>query len=247
MTCLLRFTGGSLGLLDANWVSPEKQREVVLLGSAGSLRADYITQDVWFVESSSPGAAPGWEELAFIRGEGEGTATRFGLHKVEPIRAELDAFLDCIVDDTPEPVERPRRRPRARRRARDPRVAAFRALRAAARDAASRRRRDRSRVCRDPLRHPRLQRGSERRPPDGAAAAGRAQPRRARDPRGRRLDGRYGRPRARGRGRPAPRRRARTAATADSASPSTRACAPRSARPTTTTRSSRWRPTRPPT
>ena len=104
VTCLLRFTGGALGLLDANWVSPEKQREVVLLGSAGSLRADYITQDVWFVESSSPGSAPGWEELAFIRGDGEGTATRFGLHKVEPIRAELDAFIECIVGDTPEPV-----------------------------------------------------------------------------------------------------------------------------------------------
>jgi UDP-N-acetylglucosamine 3-dehydrogenase len=104
VTCLLRFTGGALGLLDANWVSPEKQREVVLLGAAGSLRADYITQDVWFVESSATGSAPGWEELAFIRGDGEGAATRFGLHKVEPIRAELDAFADCILTDSPEPV-----------------------------------------------------------------------------------------------------------------------------------------------
>jgi predicted dehydrogenase len=104
VTCLLRFTGGSLGLLDANWVSPEKQREVVLLGATGSLRANYITQDVWFVESSSPGSAPGWDELAFIRGDGEGAATRFGLHKVEPIRAELDAFLECIVADEPEPI-----------------------------------------------------------------------------------------------------------------------------------------------
>jgi UDP-N-acetylglucosamine 3-dehydrogenase len=104
VTCLLRFTGGALGMLDANWLNPEKRREVALLGAAGSLRADYITQDVWFVESSSPASAPGWEELAFIRGEGEGAATRFGLHKVEPIRAELDAFVDCIVNDTPEPV-----------------------------------------------------------------------------------------------------------------------------------------------
>jgi predicted dehydrogenase len=103
VTCLLRFADGALGLLDANWVNPEKQREVVLLGSAGSLRANYITQDVWFVESSS-GKTPGWEELAFIRGEGEGAATRFGLHKVEPIRAELDAFVDCIVNDTAEPI-----------------------------------------------------------------------------------------------------------------------------------------------
>jgi UDP-N-acetylglucosamine 3-dehydrogenase len=104
VTCMLRFGDGALGLLDASWVSPEKQREVVILGSAGSLRANYITQDVWFTESSAQGSTPAWEELAFIRGEGQGAATRFGLHKVEPLRAELDAFIDCITHDSPEPV-----------------------------------------------------------------------------------------------------------------------------------------------
>lgn len=104
VTCLLHFSGGALGLLDVSWVSPEKQREIVLLGAAGSLRANYITQDVWFMESSARSSAPRWDELAFIRGDGDGAATRFGLHKVEPIRAELDAFAECIINDTAEPM-----------------------------------------------------------------------------------------------------------------------------------------------
>jgi len=39
-----------------------------------------------------------------VRGDAEGAAVRFALRKVEPLRAELEAFADCILDDTPEPV-----------------------------------------------------------------------------------------------------------------------------------------------
>ena len=39
-----------------------------------------------------------------MRGDAEGAAMRFALRKVEPLRAELEAFADCIIDDTPEPV-----------------------------------------------------------------------------------------------------------------------------------------------
>jgi UDP-N-acetylglucosamine 3-dehydrogenase len=101
ITCMLQFSGGTLGLLDVNWLTPEKRRELVLLGEAGMVRADYITQDVWFIES---GAKSGWSELAIVRGDAEGAAVRFALRKVEPIRAELEAFARCILDDTPEPV-----------------------------------------------------------------------------------------------------------------------------------------------
>ena len=105
ITCLLRFVGGAFGLLDANWLSPEKQRELVLLGEAGMIRASYLTQDVWFLESSEVPAPHSWGELALIRGDAEGSAVRFALRKVEPLRAELEAFVDCIVDDTREPVD----------------------------------------------------------------------------------------------------------------------------------------------
>jgi predicted dehydrogenase len=29
---------------------------------------------------------------------------RFPLQRVEPLKAELDAFTDCVLDDLPEPV-----------------------------------------------------------------------------------------------------------------------------------------------
>lgn len=105
LTCLVRFNGHAsevLGLLDVNWLTPEKKREVALIGENGLLRASYITQDVWFVES--PQAPLKWEGLSMLRGEGEGTAVRFSLAKAEPLAAELEAFCRCVLDDTPEPV-----------------------------------------------------------------------------------------------------------------------------------------------
>jgi predicted dehydrogenase len=105
LTCLVRFQGEAgdiLGLLDANWLTPEKKREVALIGANGLLRASYLTQDVWFIES--PVAPLKWEGLSMLRGDGEGAAVRFSLAKAEPLRAELEAFCRCVLDDTPEPV-----------------------------------------------------------------------------------------------------------------------------------------------
>jgi predicted dehydrogenase len=107
LTCLARFGGegeeaATLGLLDVNWLTPEKKREIMLIGENGLLRASYITQDVWFVESAT--APLQWDGLSMLRGDGEGAAVRFSLAKAEPLQAELEAFCRCVLDDTPEPV-----------------------------------------------------------------------------------------------------------------------------------------------
>jgi predicted dehydrogenase len=103
ISCLLRFgDDGPQGLLDVNWLTPEKRREMVVIGEGGMLSASYLTQDVWFTEST--GAPMGWSELARIRGDAEGAALRFALPRVEPLAAELEAFARCVLDDTPEPV-----------------------------------------------------------------------------------------------------------------------------------------------
>jgi UDP-N-acetylglucosamine 3-dehydrogenase len=103
ITCLLRFgDDGPFGLLDVNWLTPEKRREISVIGEGGMLSASYITQDVWLTETAD--TPTGWEELARVRGDAEGAVLRFGLRKVEPLRAELEAFAACVIDDTPEPV-----------------------------------------------------------------------------------------------------------------------------------------------
>ncbi len=103
IACLLRFgDDGPFGLLDVNWLTPEKRRELSVIGEGGMLTASYITQEVWFTEAAGPSTS--WDELARVRGDAEGAVVRFALRKVEPLRAELEAFAACILDDTPEPV-----------------------------------------------------------------------------------------------------------------------------------------------
>jgi predicted dehydrogenase len=103
LTCLLRFgDDGPHGLLDVNWLTPEKRRELTVLGETGMLNASFLTQDVWLTESAA--APTDWNELARIRGDADGAALRFALRRVEPLRAELEAFAACVRDDTPEPV-----------------------------------------------------------------------------------------------------------------------------------------------
>jgi UDP-N-acetylglucosamine 3-dehydrogenase len=103
IACLLRFgDDGPFGLLDVNWLTPEKRREISVIGEDGMLTASYLTQDVWFTES--PTNKTTWDELARIRGDAEGAALRFALRRVEPLKAELEAFAACVRDDTAEPI-----------------------------------------------------------------------------------------------------------------------------------------------
>jgi UDP-N-acetylglucosamine 3-dehydrogenase len=103
ISCLLRFgEDGPVGLLEVNWLTPQKRRELTVIGERGMLGTSYLTQDLWFTESA--GAPTDWGELARVRGNTEGTAVRFSLRRVEPLRAELEAFARCVLDDTPEPV-----------------------------------------------------------------------------------------------------------------------------------------------
>jgi predicted dehydrogenase len=103
ISCLLRFgDGGPFGLLDVNWLTPEKRRELTVIGEKGMLSASYITQDVWFTESAQ--TPTGWDELARVRGDAEGAVVRFALRKTEPLKAELEAFAECIIEDRVEPV-----------------------------------------------------------------------------------------------------------------------------------------------
>lgn len=98
----LRFDGGATGLLETNWITPTKVREITVTGERGMLRVDYLTQDLYLYEY--PTRENEWEALAGMRGSGEGNMIRFALERREPLRVEWESFLAAVRDGTPPPV-----------------------------------------------------------------------------------------------------------------------------------------------
>ena len=48
---LLRFTNGAVGMLDVNWLTPTKVRELTATGERGMYLVNYLTQDLYFYEN----------------------------------------------------------------------------------------------------------------------------------------------------------------------------------------------------
>lgn len=95
----LRFDGGTTGLLETNWLTPAKVRQLTVTGEAGTFVLDYLTQELSFHEH--PTSSTDWSVLANMRGAGEGNMTRYALQRREPIRVEWEAFLGAMNGGPP--------------------------------------------------------------------------------------------------------------------------------------------------
>lgn len=86
----LRFDNEVTGVLDVNWLSPMKVRDLQIIGERGLLRLDYVTQEVRRYREDpgggfgSPGADAGPGELVPVE-------------KREPLRVELESFLGSVA------------------------------------------------------------------------------------------------------------------------------------------------------
>jgi UDP-N-acetylglucosamine 3-dehydrogenase len=99
VTGLLRFEDGSVGVLQINWLTPSKIRELAVTGERGMFRADYLTQDLFFHENAEA-ADNNWQQITMLRGVSEGSVVQYAIQKREPLRAELEAFLRAVAGDT---------------------------------------------------------------------------------------------------------------------------------------------------
>lgn len=98
---LLRFADGTIGVLDANWLTPTKIRELSATGEAGMFLVNYLTQELYFYENSP--ADGKWESLAILSGVGEGRVIRLRVQRREPLQVELESFAKSVLNDT-EPI-----------------------------------------------------------------------------------------------------------------------------------------------
>jgi predicted dehydrogenase len=99
---LLHFPSGATGMLDVNWLTPAKRRQLVVVGEEGMFELDYLSQRLTFTRTDieSP------QQL--IRGYAPtfaGEVAELPVSSGEPLAAEIDAFIQVVRDGSRPPID----------------------------------------------------------------------------------------------------------------------------------------------
>jgi len=92
VTAIMRFGGGSLVLLDINYLSPTKVRMLKIYGKKGMFKVNYLTQELYFYENNSF-YSDDWKSVT------EGDVRKINIHKAEPLVLEINHFISCIIEN----------------------------------------------------------------------------------------------------------------------------------------------------
>ncbi len=103
LNALLRFESGVLGVLQVNWLTPTKIRELSVLGERGMFVCNYLTQDLVYFKNAEFSSEPNADYRATAVTEGE--AVRFPIAQGEPLRLELQAFVQAVRGERPLEVD----------------------------------------------------------------------------------------------------------------------------------------------
>ena len=101
VNAVLKFEDGVIGVLDVNWLTPTKVRQLNVLGERGMFQLNYLTPELLYFENTE---VPANGNGAFT-GVSEGNMTRFQIRQTEPLRAELLSVLRSISQRTPPEVD----------------------------------------------------------------------------------------------------------------------------------------------
>jgi len=93
VTALMRYGNEIKAVLNINYLSPTKIRELQVFGKKGMFRVNYLNQDLYFYENGSF-ASDQWV------GVSEGDMKKINLTKREPLQVEIESFISCILENT---------------------------------------------------------------------------------------------------------------------------------------------------
>src|SRR5262249_15466108 len=92
---LLRFANGAIGILDVNWITPTKIRDISVTGERGMFAVNYLSQELYFY--SNAGAGESEAHASWLAGHdftvNEGDMVRLHTPRREPLLSELESFL----------------------------------------------------------------------------------------------------------------------------------------------------------
>jgi predicted dehydrogenase len=78
-----------------NWLSPLKERSLVVTGERGAFVVDTLNSDLTFYENGSHNVSQ--EPYLHFKGLKQGNVTTFAFDKPEPLRAEHENFRDRLL------------------------------------------------------------------------------------------------------------------------------------------------------
>lgn len=93
----IKFENGILGVVNANWLTPKKVREITVTGEKGMFVANYLKQELYFYENEFVRRNSDYDSnfMSVI----EGNMTKIKIEKKEPLQNELAAFIKSIVNN----------------------------------------------------------------------------------------------------------------------------------------------------
>jgi len=96
VSCAMRFASGTVGVIDINWLTPTKIRELSVIGERGMFVVNYLTQDLTLYENVSTVVSP---DVFAVMGVVEGRMIRFPVQRFEPLKAEIQSFVAAVRED----------------------------------------------------------------------------------------------------------------------------------------------------
>ena len=97
VTALISYHNNALAVLNINYLSPTKTRQLKVFGKRGMFEVNYLTQDLYFYENKAF-SSDDWKSVS------EGDMTLINFPKKEPLQTEIEEFIQCITQNSESPV-----------------------------------------------------------------------------------------------------------------------------------------------
>lgn len=97
VTALIRYTQGTLAVININYLSPTKTRQLKVFGKKGMFLVNYLDQELYFYENKGF-FSDTWESVT------EGDMKKITIPKKEALQVEIEEFLQTIKNDALPPV-----------------------------------------------------------------------------------------------------------------------------------------------
>jgi UDP-N-acetylglucosamine 3-dehydrogenase len=104
LNALLKFHNGVVGVLQVNWLTPTKIRQLSAVGERGLFVANYLTQELAYYKNASIELELD-DEQRNLSGVSEGEMVRIPIQQAEPLQLELKSFFESIEKHQPAEVD----------------------------------------------------------------------------------------------------------------------------------------------